>query len=323
MEKLVTVVVPVYRAEKYLDQCMESITGQSYRNLEILLIDDGSDDDCPRICEDWAARDDRIRVIHRKNEGLGSARNLGIRLAKGAYLCFVDSDDFLEKTALEEARKRDADVVVFGYSDVDSGGKLLESFVSRVEKCRFLGEGVRKEFLPLFLAGGRKTGLYPGVCWCLFSMELIKRASWQFPSEREIICEDIYALLSLFSFVESVEIVTKPLYNYRKSGDSLSRHYRADRFEKGKIFLKMAWDLCEKMEYSQEIRRACGEPFLGLTLAAMKREKGKTLRKMIEDPILQAVLPEAARENWKKKVLYGVMERKWCGLCEILLRIRG
>ena len=156
-----TVVVPIYRAEKYLDQCIESITEQSYRNLEILLIDDGSDDDCPRICDDWAVRDDRIRVIHRENEGLSSARNLGIRLAKGEYLCFVDSDDFLEKTALEEARKRDADVVVFGYSDVDSKGNLLESFVSRVEKSRFNGDEVLEKFLPLFIAGGRKTGVYP------------------------------------------------------------------------------------------------------------------------------------------------------------------
>ena len=323
MEKLVTVVVPVYRAENYLDQCIRSIAGQSYRNLEILLIDDGSDDGCPRICDAWAAKDDRIRVIHKENEGLGAVRNFGMETAKGEYLCFVDSDDFLEKRAVEEARKREAEVVVFGYRDVDSRGNLLETFVSRMEKHQFSGEEVLRVFLPFFIGGGRKTGLFPGVCWCLLDMALIRRANWRFPSERDVICEDIFALLSLFSFVETVEIVAKPLYNYRKSGDSLSRHYRADRFEKGKIFLKLAWELCEKKGYSEEIRRACAEPFLGLTLAAMKGESGENLRRIMEDPVLQAVLPGAARENWKKRLLYGAMERKWCGLCEIMVKIRG
>lgn len=323
MEKLVTVVVPVYRAEKYLDQCIRSITEQSYRNLEIVLINDGSDDDCPRICENWAAKDDRIRVFHKENEGLGAARNLGIQVAKGEYLCFVDSDDFLEKNTIEQARKLAADVVVFGYYDVDSKGNLLESFVSRMEKETFLGEEVLSDFLPIFLGGGRKMGLFPGVCWCLFDMELIRRANWRFPSEREIICEDIFALLELFSFVESVKILPKVLYNYRKSGDSLSRHYRMDRFEKGKIFLERAWDLCDKKGYSEEIRRACAEPFLGLTLAAMKQERGRNLRKIIEDPVLQGVLPTAERDGWRKRLLYGAMERKWFGLCEIMVKIRG
>ena len=195
----------------------------------------------------------------------------------------------------------------------------MESFVPRVEKSRFSGE----EFLPLFLAGGRKRGIFPGVCWCMFSMDLIRRASWRFPSEREIICEDIYGLLELFSFVESVAVLPKVLYNYRKSGESLSRRYRADRFEKGKFFLKKAWEICEKAGYSKEIRNACAEPFLGLALAAMKGERGRNLRKIIEDPLLQAVLPGAERENWRKRLLYGAMERKWCGLCGIMLKLRG
>ena len=322
-ERLVSVVVPVYRAEKYLDDCIRSIVGQSYRNLEILLIDDGSDDDCPRICEEWAAKDDRIRVIHKENEGLGAARNLGISLAKGEFLCFVDSDDFLEKSAIEDARRREADVVVFGFSDVDIQGKMLESFVSRMEKCRFSGAEVLGEFLPEFLAGGRKTGLFPGVCWCLFDMALVRRVSWQFPSERDVICEDIFALLDLFSSVGSVEVVPKPLYNYRKSGESLSRRYRGDRVEKGKIFLKMAWKLCEEKGYSEEIRASCAEPFLGLVLAAMKRERGRNLRRILEDPLVGEAVRLSRRENWKKRLLYGAMERKWYGLCEIMLRIRG
>lgn len=298
------------------------MAGQSYRNLEILLIDDGSPDECPRICDAWAKRDDRIRVIHRENEGLGSARNLGLALAKGAYLCFVDSDDFLEKDAVEEARKQSADVVVFGFSDVDIRGKLLETFVPKPEKYRFSGEKVREEFLPLFLRGSRKTGLFPGVCWCLFSMELIRKADWRFPSEREVICEDIYALLELFRHVESVEILPKALYCYRKMEDTLSRGYRADRFDKGKVFYEKCRELCENEGFPREIREACGEPFLGLAIAAMKQEKGARLTEMIEDPVFQEALTDGKAEGWKKKLLYWAMRRKLRFLSEMLLAVR-
>lgn len=299
--------------------CIGSVVRQSYRDLEILLIDDGSPDECPRICDAWADRDDRIRVVHRENAGLGAARNLGMALARGEYLCFLDSDDFLEERAIEKAREIDADVVVFGFSDVDLYGNLLETFVPRVEKTYFQGTEVREELLPMLLAGSRKMGLFPGVCWSLFSVQLLRRANWRFPSEREIICEDIYALLKLYQSVENAAVLPAALYNYRKNGQTLSRRYREDRFEKGKLFLEKAWELCENAAYSERVKDACIAPFLGLALAAMKQERGRRLREMIGDSVFQEALGRAKPEGWKKRILYRAMERKWYYLCEILL----
>lgn len=98
---LISVIVPVYNVEKYLDKCIESIVNQTYKNLEIILVDDGSPDNCPQICDNWAKKDDRIIVIHKENSGAGAARNAGIDIAKGKYIGFVDSDDYISNNMYE------------------------------------------------------------------------------------------------------------------------------------------------------------------------------------------------------------------------------
>lgn len=99
---MISIIVPVYNVEKYLDQCVSSIVNQRYRDLEIILVDDGSPDNCPHICEEWSNKDNRIKVVHKKNGGLSSARNAGIEVAKGEFIGFVDSDDFIDETMFED-----------------------------------------------------------------------------------------------------------------------------------------------------------------------------------------------------------------------------
>ncbi len=101
--KLISVIIPVYKVEEYLDKCVESIVNQTYKNLEIILVDDGSPDNCPKMCDEWAKKDERIRVIHKENGGLSDARNAGVLVAEGEYIYFVDSDDAIIKEAVENA----------------------------------------------------------------------------------------------------------------------------------------------------------------------------------------------------------------------------
>ena len=130
---LVTVVLPIYNVEKYLDRCINSVVNQTYSNIEILLIDDGSTDGCPKKCDDWAAQDSRIHVIHKENQGLGMARNTGIENSSGEFICFFDSDDFIAPDTVEKAYKRaveeDADIVSFGLHFADSNGKVVSSLL--------------------------------------------------------------------------------------------------------------------------------------------------------------------------------------------------
>ena len=101
MNDLISVIVPVYNVEKYLNKCIESIVNQTYTNLEIILVDDGSPDNCPNICDEWAKKDSRIKVIHQRNSGGGAARNIGLDNANGSMISFIDSDDFISTDMYE------------------------------------------------------------------------------------------------------------------------------------------------------------------------------------------------------------------------------
>lgn len=113
-DQVISVIVPIFNVEKYLDKCIKSIVNQTYKNLEIILVDDGSPDKCPQICDDWAKKDSRIKVIHKKNGGVASARNSGLDAATGAFIGFVDGDDIVDplfyETLISEAKKNKADI---------------------------------------------------------------------------------------------------------------------------------------------------------------------------------------------------------------------
>ncbi len=122
-EKLISVIVPVYKAEKYLNQCVESILNQTYRNLEVILVDDGSPDECPEICDAWAKKDNRVKVIHQLNSGGGKARNVALACAKGDYITFVDSDDYISVDMFQTLSKyfdEEIDIVECNYTNTDN-----------------------------------------------------------------------------------------------------------------------------------------------------------------------------------------------------------
>ena len=102
MEELISVIVPIYKVEAYLERCIRSIVNQTYKNLEIILVDDGSPDSCPDICDVWKEKDDRIKVIHKKNGGLSDARNAGMQIMTGTYISYIDSDDWVANDMYEK-----------------------------------------------------------------------------------------------------------------------------------------------------------------------------------------------------------------------------
>lgn len=131
-QPLISVIVPVYKVEPYLRKCVDSILAQTYRNLEVILVDDGSPDGCPAICDEYAVKDSRVKVIHKDNGGLSDARNAGMDVASGDYLMFVDSDDWIEENSIEAllsaAQKYDAQITIGGTRRVEDGTfKVLKS----------------------------------------------------------------------------------------------------------------------------------------------------------------------------------------------------
>lgn len=127
--KKISIIIPVYKVENYLDKCVKSIINQTYKNLEIILVDDGSPDRCPAICDKWAEKDSRIKVIHKQNGGVSSARNCGIDVSTGDYICFVDSDDYLSETYVE-------DMVIGDYDIVVSGLRMINIATSKIKEYK-------------------------------------------------------------------------------------------------------------------------------------------------------------------------------------------
>ncbi len=123
MNEIISVIIPVYKVEKYLNRCIVSVVGQTYKNIEIILVDDGSPDICPKICDEWKKMDKRIKVIHKENGGLSDARNVGLSVATGYYISFIDSDDWIDKTMyyqmLSFMKKYDADIIECAFKKTD------------------------------------------------------------------------------------------------------------------------------------------------------------------------------------------------------------
>lgn len=175
---LVSIVLPIYNVEKYLDRCIESVVRQTYNNLEIILVDDGSPDGCPQKCDEWAKKDKRIKVIHKNNAGLGYARNTGIENASGEYICFFDSDDYVAPDTIEKAyttaKTSNSDMVLFGHYDVDAQGKIVKAYMPTTPKESYEGSEVQEVLLPDLISDdpetGNSTNLWLSDCFCLYSI---------------------------------------------------------------------------------------------------------------------------------------------------------
>lgn len=276
---LVSVIVPVYGVEAYLNRCVSSIVGQTYRNLDVILVDDGSPDGCPEMCDAWARQDPRVRVVHKPNEGLGLARNSGLDVARGEYVCFVDSDDDVDSamvsTLVEIAERDGSDLVLFGFQRLSASGEVLEVYAPTTPKALYSGEEVLSRVLPRLLWAAGADGNDWHLNWSSWSsfyrMSAIRRAGWRFVSEREIISEDVYSLLGLYGSLDSVSICGDALYNYRENDSSLTRHYRRDRLTRVREFYLRSRELVRFLGYPEAVVESLSYPYLIFSITALKQ----------------------------------------------------
>lgn len=212
MTGLVSIVVPVYKVEKYFERCIQSIVAQSYGNIEIILVDDGSPDSCPVMCDQWAEKDARIQVIHKKNGGLSDARNAGIQIARGEYIAFVDSDDYIHPQFIELLygimMQQQADVVACEYEEVSADSVL--NVTERI--CR---DDVRLKELP----GYTPTAIAFNVWNKLYKRELFDFI--RFPVGK--IHEDVGIWWELLYYAKNIVAIPEKLYYYCQNPASIMR----------------------------------------------------------------------------------------------------
>lgn len=222
MSVKVSIIVPVYNSEPYLDRCLDSILSQSFTDLELLLIDDGSTDGSGAICDAYATKDDRVRVFHKANGGVSSARNLGIDNAQGEWLYFVDSDDELLPDGLQtlvDGISDDVDVVMGGYVDVDEQG--VESCQASDFKSYHLS---KKQSVTTMYTGYGLCYFYLGyVCLRLLRRSLIERYALRFDTEIFIKEDTLFMMQYVCRSNGITQYNTKPVYRYYQRPDSAMR----------------------------------------------------------------------------------------------------
>lgn len=215
MDLKISVIIPVYKVEKYLDRCVKSIVNQTYKNLEIILVDDGSPDSCPVLCDNWSIKDNRIKVIHKDNGGLSSARNLGLENASGDFVSFVDSDDWLDLDTYEYCtlllNKTNSDCVQFDFFYTSSENvkpKLVE------DKAKtFSG----KDILQFYMNSTTRRGGY-SVCICLFKLTIARKYKFRVGK----INEDMDYKFKVLRDCKRMVVSNCPKYYYWQEENSIS-----------------------------------------------------------------------------------------------------
>lgn len=212
--KTISVIVPVYKVEAYLNRCVESIVNQTYQDLEIILVDDGSPDRCPILCDEWAQRDKRVRVIHKQNGGLSDARNAGLAIASGKYISFVDSDDWIEpdflKTLLDLMQAENANISACGVRYLSENGLCL-----RERSCE-------RGFLALNKIDAlrrlvQEDGVYQTVWNKLYTKETIGDVLFEVGRCNE----DDFWTYRIFDRADKIVVTDQLLYNYLQRNGSI------------------------------------------------------------------------------------------------------
>ena len=256
----ISIIVPIYNVEKYLDRCMESLLGQTLQDIELIMVDDGSPDKCPKMCEEYAQKDCRIKVIHKKNAGLGYARNSGLEVATGEFVAFIDSDDYVDTSMFEilykEAVKTHADAVFCAYRihDKNRDGEILFS-----KKKLLQGKEIINYIADMIASPAeiKEERLECMSAWNgIYKKKVLDEVNIRFMSEREIVSEDILFNVDFLKDCNCIALVPQPLYFYCINGGSLSQTFKESKFS-GIIRLYQSL-INRTAEYkSVEIKKRC------------------------------------------------------------------
>jgi glycosyltransferase involved in cell wall biosynthesis len=231
----ISIIVPVYNVERYLSKCIESILAQTFKDFELILVDDGSPDKCPELCDSYAQRDRRIRVIHKANGGLSDARNAGVKEAKGEYIGFVDSDDYIMPEMYQKLYElitvNKADMAACDVYNCYGNKKVPQTLVESEIICN------GKEAFRHMLEGHGTINIW--VCCKLYKSSIINQVAFIYGKRYE----DVFFMVDSIPYIKKVAATTKPLYCYVHREDSIT----GECFKSEDINIIEAYERCLNM----------------------------------------------------------------------------
>lgn len=306
MSALISVIVPVYNVEKYLRQCLDSLLKQTYKNIEVVMVDDGSKDSSGKICDEYAEKHENFHVVHKENAGLGMARNTGFEHIHGEYVTFLDSDDYLDNNCIEilcdNILKHQVDMCKGGFKRVENSGVVVS--IRGYENKLFKGNYAKLELLPRMIGSSpsRHDSVEMCVCGAIYKTALIKKYDLKFPSERELISEDLVFNIDYMQYANGACIIEATGYNYRVNLKSLSTSYRPDRFEASKHFYLEMKKKLQELGYGRETMFRLDRMFFVYLRMCIGQEKNaqskktimkiNSIKRMCTDSILNKVIKQ-------------------------------
>ena len=319
---IISIVVPVYKVEKYLSRCVESLRNQTLQDIEIILVDDGSPDACPQICDVYATQDSRIRVVHKKNGGLSSARNAGLTVASGTYVGFVDSDDDVEPDMYEKLlaviESEQVDFVMSDYLRITADGsrylKTLDICPGRYDKA-----ALRKEIFPSLIMGENVDyGSLLSVCCCMYQIDFLRSHNILFDEKVRWSEDNIFSAIVGYYANSFYYLKGRGLYHYYQNPGTITTGYRPGAWE---VYCTMnhhlhdVFDEITDYDFSRQLKlhmiyyacncigQACTQP----ENTALAEIRKILCASELTDAFTKFTMPDV---NWKLKIQLYLMKRK-------------
>ncbi len=334
MNPVVSIIIPVYNGEKYIDACMECALNQTYKNIEIIAVNDGSKDNSREILDSYAQKDERVKVIHQENKGLSGARNAGIHAASGKYVIFFDVDDTFELTVIEDniklAEENQADVVMFcfWYYEVDTK-QLKPNAMERL----FVGNA--KEYFEEYLIPTMDTEVFNAPWNKMIRKELLDSNELYFDT-RYPIYEDIIFASNLLNITNKIVVNNQMYYKYfvRSSGSLITRFYETF-FNSVTQYYKNAMKYCANYENNEKQKARFAKLYATLTIMHLKQiscrkelskeRKLQLIKRICDDALfrdaLRLVRFDVMKKNIMKKMILTKKYRLICVCYQILGKI--
>ncbi len=328
---LFSIVVPIYKVEKYLKCCVESILTQSYTDFELILVDDGSPDNCPKICDEYAKNDNRVKVIHKQNGGLVSARKAGLKISSGEFIVNIDGDDYIKQGYLEEfanaIKEHNADVVCVSFVEEFEGIEKentdlvgLEGFYDR--------EKLEREIFPFLIKDVNGKSFQPNMCMKAFRKTLIEPVQLSV-DDSIVMGEDYTCVKPCIYLANSMYISDKCLYGYRYNPKSITKNKKAfDLYgvEKRINVIKKHIDL-DKFDFlEQSYRLITHSLFNAVCSQFYRREKYSVIKsdikKALKTPMYAEAIKNCKTTNKKLKLAKFLLKHKLFLLIKLVSRVR-
>lgn len=333
MDKI-SIVVPIYNVKPYLSRCVKSIVEQTYSNLEIILVDDGSTDGSSQLCDSY--NDPRIIVIHKKNEGLGLSRNAGMKKATGKYLMFVDSDDYIDSRMVEKLHNdlvvNNADTCIGGFKRV-YGSKIVKK-VNPLSGRVYDYPRIKNEVLVKMMGKDKiiDDHIEMSVWKVLFSNSIIQQNHLLFPSERKYISEDIIFDIEYYSNCKRVYMSDDTGYNYCDNSNSLTTKYNSNRFNLQVVLFNKLKSKMQELGLYTEAKQRLYNTLVANTRYCIKQEQKfnnrkkalKNIKIICNNEILHKVLSDYSNnEPLKSKMINKLIYNKSIGTLWYVMFIKN